>query len=185
MTVMHVLEAPAGETRRPVVRTSRVKPAVTSVAPGAASPWALPPTARAQTIEHTIPSGLTKVPELKAELGVPAEASLSVVREGGKPTQLVDHATHNVKAGDRFCTHTARGPCSAVRRALRRDHADLLQHARDVHQPPALRDLALRREAEDHVSAPLGVLVRGCQAHHRAGVRPTPDAAQRDPVALG
>jgi len=57
-----------------------------------------------QTIESTIPGGPTKVPELKAKLGVPAEASLWVVRRGGKPTQLVDHATHNVKARDRFET---------------------------------------------------------------------------------
>lgn len=57
-----------------------------------------------QTIELEIPSGPTKVPELKAELGVPAEASLWVVRPSGKPVQLVDHATHNVKAGDRFET---------------------------------------------------------------------------------
>ena len=62
------------------------------------------PDGEVQTIESTIPSGPTKVPDLKAELGVPAEASLWVVRAGGKPTQLVDHATHNVKAGERFET---------------------------------------------------------------------------------
>lgn len=62
------------------------------------------PEGETQTLEFTIPSGPTKVPELKAELQVPPEASLWVVRAGGKPTQLVDHATHNVKAGDRFET---------------------------------------------------------------------------------
>jgi hypothetical protein len=57
-----------------------------------------------QTLEMTIPSGPTKVPDLKVELGVPPEASLWVVRPSGEPTQLVDHARHNVKAGDRFET---------------------------------------------------------------------------------
>jgi hypothetical protein len=52
-------------------------------------------------LEH---QGPTKVPELKAELGVPQPASLWLVRPGGKPIQLVDHATHDVKAGDRFET---------------------------------------------------------------------------------
>jgi hypothetical protein len=57
-----------------------------------------------QTQEETIPSGPTKVPDLKTELGVPAASSLWLVRPDGKPTQLVDHATHNVKAGDKFET---------------------------------------------------------------------------------
>lgn len=57
-----------------------------------------------QTQEETIPSGPTKVPDLKVELGVPAASSLWIVRPGGKPTQLVDHATHNVKAGDKYET---------------------------------------------------------------------------------
>ncbi len=57
-----------------------------------------------QTLEMTIPPGPTKVPDLKAELGVPVEASLWLVRSGDKPKQLVDHASHNVKAGDRFET---------------------------------------------------------------------------------
>ena len=58
-----------------------------------------------ETREVSIPSGPTKVPKLKAELDVPAEASLWVTRrEGGKPKHLVDHATHNVKAGDMFST---------------------------------------------------------------------------------
>jgi hypothetical protein len=54
--------------------------------------------------EETIPSGPTKVPDLKSELGVPAASSLWVVRPSGMPTQLVDHASHNVKAGDKYET---------------------------------------------------------------------------------
>jgi hypothetical protein len=57
-----------------------------------------------QTLEITLASGPTKVPDLKVALGVPAEASLWLVRRNDKPKQLVDHATHNVKAGDRFET---------------------------------------------------------------------------------
>jgi len=60
------------------------------------------PEGETQTLEKTIPSGPTKVPELKEELGVPPEASLWVLRKNDKPKQLVDHASHNVKAGDRF-----------------------------------------------------------------------------------
>jgi hypothetical protein len=56
------------------------------------------PDGETQSIESTIPSGPTKVPDIKAELAVPAEASLWLVRTGEKPKQLVDHATHNVKA---------------------------------------------------------------------------------------
>jgi hypothetical protein len=63
-----------------------------------------PETGETQTLELTIPSGPTKVPELKGELGVPAAASLWLVRPGGKPIQLVDHATHDVKTGDRYET---------------------------------------------------------------------------------
>lgn len=62
------------------------------------------PDGETQTIESTIPSGPTKVPDLKAALNVPAEASLWLVQPNGKPKQLVDHATHNVKAGDKFET---------------------------------------------------------------------------------
>jgi hypothetical protein len=57
-----------------------------------------------QTLEKTIPAGPTNVLALKAELGVPPESSLWVVRHGEKPKQLVDHASHNVKAGDRYET---------------------------------------------------------------------------------
>ena len=57
-----------------------------------------------QTLDKTIATGPTKVPELKTELGVPAEASLWLARPNEKPKQLPDHATHNVKAGDRFET---------------------------------------------------------------------------------
>lgn len=62
------------------------------------------PEGETETHEETIPSGPTKVPELKAELGVPPEASLWLVRQHGKPKQLVDHESHDVKAGDRFET---------------------------------------------------------------------------------
>jgi hypothetical protein len=62
------------------------------------------PDGETRTVEHTIPAGPTKVPQLKAELGVPAEASLWVVRGHDKPKQLVDHATWDVKASDRFET---------------------------------------------------------------------------------
>src|SRR4051812_23163539 len=57
-----------------------------------------------QTLEITRASGPTKVPDLRAALAVPAESSLWLVRPNDKPKQLVDHATHNVKAGDRFET---------------------------------------------------------------------------------
>ncbi len=63
-----------------------------------------PTTGETQTLDLTIPSGPTKVPELKAELGVPAVASLWLARPGGKPIQLVDHASHDVKAGDTYET---------------------------------------------------------------------------------
>jgi hypothetical protein len=62
------------------------------------------PEGASETREVSIPSGPRKVPELKSELGVPPEASLWVLRGNDKPKQLVDHATHNVKAGDRFET---------------------------------------------------------------------------------
>jgi hypothetical protein len=62
------------------------------------------PDGETETLERSIPAGPTRVPELKAELGVPPEASLWLVRAHGKPKQLVDHETHDVKAGDRYET---------------------------------------------------------------------------------
>jgi hypothetical protein len=49
----------------------------------------------------SIPSGSTPVTTLKQELGVPAEESLFLVREG-KRQLLADHEHHNVKAGDHY-----------------------------------------------------------------------------------
>ena len=62
------------------------------------------PEGETETLEKLIPSGPTKVPELKAELGVLPEASLWLIRPHRKPKQLVDHETHDVKARDRFET---------------------------------------------------------------------------------
>jgi hypothetical protein len=56
----------------------------------------------AQTEDKTISGGPTKVMDLKAELGVPAESALWVIQKSGKKKQLGDHETHNVKDGDRY-----------------------------------------------------------------------------------
>lgn len=50
----------------------------------------------------SIPGGPTEVLHLKAELGVPPETALWVVRKNGKKSQLADHESHNVKEGDRY-----------------------------------------------------------------------------------
>ncbi len=55
-----------------------------------------------QTESKTIPGGPTKVTDLKAELGVPAESALWVIQKSGKKKQLGDHETHNVKEGDHY-----------------------------------------------------------------------------------
>lgn len=55
-----------------------------------------------QTLEKEIPSGTTKVPELKDELGVPEDSSLWVIEKSGKKKLLGEHETHNVKAGDHY-----------------------------------------------------------------------------------
>jgi hypothetical protein len=55
-----------------------------------------------QTQEEEISGGATKVTELKAELGVPAESGLWVIQKSGKKKPLGDHESHNVKADDRF-----------------------------------------------------------------------------------
>lgn len=55
-----------------------------------------------EKVELTIPSGPTKVPQLKEELGVTAASALWVVEKNGKKKALVDHETHNVKEGDHF-----------------------------------------------------------------------------------
>ncbi len=55
-----------------------------------------------QVEDKTIDGGPTRVPDLKAELGVPAESALWVVQRNGKKKQLADHETHNVKEGDRY-----------------------------------------------------------------------------------
>jgi len=54
------------------------------------------------TITKTIPGGPTKVTDLKAELGVPAESALWVIDKHGKKRQLGDHVTEVVKEGDRY-----------------------------------------------------------------------------------
>ncbi len=51
-----------------------------------------------------IPRGETEVAVLKTELGVPAEASLWVIRKNGKKKQLANHEKHDVKEGDRYQT---------------------------------------------------------------------------------
>jgi hypothetical protein len=53
------------------------------------------------TEDRSIESGPTPVPILKEELGVPAEESLFLDRDG-KRKLLADHERHNVKAGDHF-----------------------------------------------------------------------------------
>lgn len=53
------------------------------------------------TEDRSIPSGSTPVSTLKQELGVPAEESLFLVRDG-KRKLLADHEHHNVRAGDHF-----------------------------------------------------------------------------------
>jgi hypothetical protein len=55
-----------------------------------------------QTEEKNIPGGPTKVTDLKAELGVPAESALWVIQKSGKKKQLGDHETHDVKEGDHY-----------------------------------------------------------------------------------
>lgn len=55
-----------------------------------------------QTEKKSIPGGPTKVTELKAELGVPAESALWVIANAGKKKQLGDHETHNVKQDDQY-----------------------------------------------------------------------------------
>lgn len=50
----------------------------------------------------SIPGGPTEVLHLKSELGVAPETALWVVRKNGKKSQLADHASHNVKDGDRY-----------------------------------------------------------------------------------
>jgi hypothetical protein len=57
-----------------------------------------------QIEEKRIPDGPTKVTDLKAELGVPAESALWVIAKSGKRKQLGDHETHNVKQDDRYET---------------------------------------------------------------------------------
>jgi hypothetical protein len=54
------------------------------------------------TEDKSVDSGATPVPALKQELGIDLEDSLWVIRSNGQRHQLVDHATHNVKAGDHF-----------------------------------------------------------------------------------
>lgn len=46
--------------------------------------------------------GPTQVVHLKAELGVPEESALWVVRKSGQKHQLADHGTHDVEEGDRY-----------------------------------------------------------------------------------
>jgi hypothetical protein len=55
-----------------------------------------------QTTTRDIASGATKVVQLKAELGVPADSALWVIEKSGKKHQLGDHESHNVKAEDRY-----------------------------------------------------------------------------------
>jgi hypothetical protein len=54
-----------------------------------------------QTTNPEIASGPTKVTTLKAELGIPEESALWVIRHG-KKKPLGDHETFDVKAGDHF-----------------------------------------------------------------------------------
>jgi hypothetical protein len=59
-------------------------------------------TGATETRTLEIPSGATKVPELKTELGIAATDALWVVEKGGKKKALADHESHNVKEGDHF-----------------------------------------------------------------------------------
>ena len=54
------------------------------------------------TEAKSIPSGPTKVVELKAELGVPEEDTLWIITKEGKKHQLGDHEDHDVQEGDRY-----------------------------------------------------------------------------------
>lgn len=55
-----------------------------------------------QTVELTIPGGPTRVPELKAELGIADASALWVVEKNGQKKALADHQTHNVKEDDHY-----------------------------------------------------------------------------------
>jgi hypothetical protein len=55
-----------------------------------------------QTLTKTIAGGPTKVPALKAELGVPEDSSLWVIDKAGKKKVLADHETYDVRQGDHF-----------------------------------------------------------------------------------
>ena len=50
----------------------------------------------------SIPEGPTKVTELKAELGVPAESALWLISKTGHRRQLGDHENHDLKEGDHY-----------------------------------------------------------------------------------
>lgn len=54
-----------------------------------------------QIVEKTIPAGPTKVPALKSELGVPADAALWLV-QGKAKRPLGDHETVPVHEHDHF-----------------------------------------------------------------------------------
>jgi hypothetical protein len=54
-----------------------------------------------QTTHLDIESGPTKVTALKAELGIPEDSALWIIRHG-KKKPLGDHETFDVKAGDHF-----------------------------------------------------------------------------------
>ena len=77
--------------------TARTKPALVTVALTITDE-----NGNSQTEEKNIPGGSTKVTDLKAELGVPAESALWVIAKSGKKKQLGDHEAHNVKEGDRY-----------------------------------------------------------------------------------
>jgi hypothetical protein len=55
-----------------------------------------------ETKTLTIPSGPTKVPKLKEQLGVESAKVLWVIKRDGKKRPLSDHETFDVEAGDRF-----------------------------------------------------------------------------------
>jgi hypothetical protein len=77
--------------------TTRTKPALITV-----SLTITDENGNSQTQEARIPGGPTKVTDLKADLGVPAESALWVIAKSGKKKQLGDHETHNVKQDDRY-----------------------------------------------------------------------------------
>lgn len=54
-----------------------------------------------RVVEKQIPAGPTKVPELKAELGVPADSALWLIN-GKEKRPLGDHESVPVKQGDHF-----------------------------------------------------------------------------------